>query len=428
MLVGGGSPDIRAARPLPIRRRYGSGAGRSADVRGPRRSHAVGVHCGQSPKPRPLRVLIAGGGVGGLETLIALRALALERVELTLLAPQAMFSLRALGVQESFGAGTPREYALEEIAARHGARLVVDALRAVDPLGHSVALASGPSLDYDLLVLATGALAVPAWSHGVVFDRARAAAALDALIDRTLTGLAPRLAIVVPVGVQWTLPAYELALMAAGYGPADMRVTLVTHEPAALAIFGPPAVEAAGAELAAAGVQLLTGAKADVVTDRVVELSDGSRLRAEGIVHLPVLAGRRISGVLHDGHGFVVVDDHALVDGEADVYAVGDGTAVEVKHGGLAARQADAAARHIARRAGAPVAATPYRPVLQGLLRTEHGPWYLRADLTGAEPPQASTRCLWWPPAKVASRWLVPDLAESDLEPARERRPSTVLA
>jgi hypothetical protein len=74
------------------------------------------------------------------------------------------------------------------------------------------------------------------------------------------------------------------------------------------------------------------------------------------------------------------------------------------------------------------VKAAPYRPVLQGLLRTAHGPWYLRADLSGREPPQASARSLWWPPAKVASRWLVPDLADLDLEREATPPPHTVPA
>jgi sulfide:quinone oxidoreductase len=38
-----------------------------------------------------LRVLIAGGGAAGLETMMALRALAGERVDLTLVAPDDEF-------------------------------------------------------------------------------------------------------------------------------------------------------------------------------------------------------------------------------------------------------------------------------------------------------------------------------------------------
>jgi sulfide:quinone oxidoreductase len=371
---------------------------------------------GHAETPARLRVLIAGGGIGGLETMVALRALAQERVQMTLLAPEPGFTLRALGIQEAFGAGRPRSYAVADLATRHGAVLVAEPLRSVDAGARSVTVASGARLAYDALVLATGAMAVPAWSHGVAFDRARDPAAVDAVIARTVGGLAPRVAVVVPAGVEWTLPAYEIALMAAGLGPGNLRVTIVTHEQEPLGIFGPPAVAVVRRELSAAGVDIVTGVRADVVTDNVVEFASGRRLHADAIVHLPVLDARRIAGVPGDEHGFLPVDAHGRVRGVPGLYAVGDGTSGAIKHGGLAARQADAAARHIARSAGAHVEASPYRPILQGLLRTAGGPWYLRTDLGGHEPPQASARCLWWPPAKVASRWLVPDLAELDLE------------
>ena len=43
------------------------------------------------------RVLIAGGGVAGLEALLALRHLAGDRVALTLLAPERQFTYRPDG-------------------------------------------------------------------------------------------------------------------------------------------------------------------------------------------------------------------------------------------------------------------------------------------------------------------------------------------
>ena len=420
MLESHGGRHIGRACPFAIRSRYGRAPGARADAAQARRRHPERVHPDHDTSAARLRVVIAGAGVGGLEALVALRTLAQERVELTLLAPEREFTLRALAIQESFGAGRSRAYPLAALAARHGARLLPERLRSVDTHARRVTLSSGATVGYDVLLLATGAVPVRAWSSGVVFDRARDPHAIDALVADAIGGLAPRLAVVVPAGVQWTLPAYEIALLAAAFGHRDLRVTLVTHEQEPLAIFGAPAVALARRELVGAGVDLITGERADVVTDNVVELAGGGRLRAERIVHLPVLDARRIPGVPADARGFVPVDDHALVCGEADLYAVGDGTASAIKHGGLAARQADAAARAIARRAGADVEAARYEPVLLGLLRTAHGPWYLRADLSGRQPPQASPRCLWWPPAKVASRWLVPDLAEMDLESRHE--------
>jgi sulfide:quinone oxidoreductase len=51
------------------------------------------------PKP-PFRVLVAGGGVAGLEALHGLHALADDRVELTLIAPEDEFVYRPLAVEK----------------------------------------------------------------------------------------------------------------------------------------------------------------------------------------------------------------------------------------------------------------------------------------------------------------------------------------
>ena len=47
-----------------------------------------------NPNPAPLRVLVAGGGVAGMEAVLALRELAGERLEITLLAPEVMSAIR----------------------------------------------------------------------------------------------------------------------------------------------------------------------------------------------------------------------------------------------------------------------------------------------------------------------------------------------
>jgi sulfide:quinone oxidoreductase len=53
-------------------------------------------------RAKPVRVLIAGGGVAALEATLALRALADERVAITLVAPESDFVYRPLAVAEPF--------------------------------------------------------------------------------------------------------------------------------------------------------------------------------------------------------------------------------------------------------------------------------------------------------------------------------------
>jgi sulfide:quinone oxidoreductase len=77
-------------------------------------------------------------------------------------------------------------------------------------------------------------------------------------------GDAKRIAIAVPPGAVWPLPAYALALTTAGEAPAmsqdDVAVAVVTPERTALSLFGEEASDAVAQELEGAGVDLRTDA------------------------------------------------------------------------------------------------------------------------------------------------------------------------
>ena len=91
--------------------------------------------------------------------------------------------------------------------------------------------------------------------------------AVGGLLRDLEEGYSQRLAIVIPPGPGWPLPAYELALLIAadarGMG-MEPEITLVTPERAPLAIFGPRAVEVVTAELERAGVAVALGAYAEL--------------------------------------------------------------------------------------------------------------------------------------------------------------------
>ena len=73
------------------------------------------------PADAPVRVVVAGAGVAGLETLMALRALAGPRVELTLIAPEDEFVYRPMTVREPFAYPSARRYPLARIVHDAGA-------------------------------------------------------------------------------------------------------------------------------------------------------------------------------------------------------------------------------------------------------------------------------------------------------------------
>ena len=241
--------------------------------------------------------------------------------------------------------------------------------------------------------------------------------------------------VVVPPHSHWTLPAYELAFLLRSAGRArpragarravgrELAVTLVTAEPEPLAAFGAPAGDMIRDEFAASRIELICGRRGtrpERPHRRAPARPPAPRSR---VIHLPGTAGPRLAGVPCDPDGFIPVDAGLHVDDDPDVFAIGDGTAGAHKHGGLAAQQADAVAREIARRAGVMVPDEPYRPALRAVVRTGRGPRYLRAAPPGGAGDCAvSDECLWWPPSKVVAPWLVPWLAAFD--PAdRPRRP-----
>ncbi len=130
---------------------------------------------------------------------------------------------------------------------------------------------------------------------------------------------------------------------------------------------------------------------------------------------LPRLEGPRLAGLPADDLGFIEIDDHARVVGLDNVYAAGDATAFPIKQGGLATQQADAAVETIAARLGAAVKPSTFQPILRGMLLTGIAPTYLRATINGDLPEHGELAAtpLWWPPTKIAGRYLGPYLAET---------------
>lgn len=129
---------------------------------------------------------------------------------------------------------------------------------------------------------------------------------------------------------------------------------------------------------------------------------------------LPLLEGPQLTGVPTDAHGFVAVTELGEVRGLDRVYAAGDMTSYPIKHGGIAAQQADVVAAAIAARAGAAVEPQPLRPVIRAMLLTGDETRYLEAELVGngGFSSTVSDVCPWDPPTKIAALHLGPYLAD----------------
>jgi sulfide:quinone oxidoreductase len=371
------------------------------------------------------QVLVAGGGVAALEALLALHERAGHQLRLTLMAPGSEFLNRPASVAEPFGLGAAGHVSFADVARRCNAGLHPGTLAAVDAEQQVAISGDGKRVPYDALLVAVGARAALAAPGAQVFAGPQDVPALSAVLEAMERGEQRSIAFGVTPGVAWTLPLYELATMAAvdlRDRGVDAAVSVITPEERPLLLFGEPAAEAVEELLRTRDIALVHGRIAAVEPGRVL-LEGGATVTADSAIVLPPLQGPWIEGLPADDHGFIPVDAYGRVAGTTGVYAAGDATAFPIKQGGLATQQADAAADAIAADLGLRGDLAPFRPVLRGLLLTGGAPLYLRAELSGGVPRgtsraagsamrgDASTRALWWPPGKVAGRYLAPFLA-----------------
>jgi sulfide:quinone oxidoreductase len=377
-------------------------------------------------RTRP-HVLIAGGGVAGLETLLALRALSRDRLDITILAPELKFVNRSMSAQQPFKVQRGRGFRLEDAAAELGARWHRGALDRVVHAEHRAVTRDRDSLRYDMLVLALGARPQREWeAAGVLtYHGGRDGPSYRMLLHQLREGRIQKVAFVKPAGASWPLPLYDLALMTAAdcgaHNRPDVELSLVTPEEEPLAIFGGRASAAISSILSESGVTLHTCSYGRPGSPGRLDISPGDRsLAVDRIVTEPRLVGPSLRGIPSGHEGFIHTDAHGRVPGLDDVFAAGDATTFPVKQGGLAAQQADAVAEVIAAAAGAPIEPHPFRPVLRGTLLTGGPARYLRADISGGagDNSTVSEDALWWPPNKLSGRYLAPYLSSKTGEAA----------
>jgi len=363
------------------------------------------------------QVVIAGGGIAGLEALLALGDLAGDRIALTLAAPEPAFTYKPLIVEEPFSSQPAEQHELAPIVEERGGRFLRQGITSVDTGWRKVRLTDGTEIGYDAAVICVGARARPAFPSAITFQSAGESLRLADLLSEAKGGRPERIAFLVPPTNTWPLPIYELALMTQRRGRelglGDVEYVVYTPEQAPLIAFGTIASEAVSEVMRARGIAVHTGARVhEEEGGHLLITPGGQRVEASHVVALPELEGPAIPGLPSDRGGFLPIDEHGRVSGTEDIYAAGDGTNFPIKQGGLGTQQADAAAAHIAARFGAEIEPQPFHPVLRGMLITGGESLSLEHPLTGGEGEgTASTDYLWWPPHKVSGRYLAPFLA-----------------
>lgn len=401
-------------------------------------------------------VCVVGSGTAGLEGLLAAREALGTSAALQLIAPDREFRFRPMSPDSLFRPASEQGIAIADLVEQADATWLADRADLVDLRSRTVVTREGETAAYDFLLLATGSRPERPLRQGHVWERGADPHFLDATIEAVTGGSAARVAVVVPRGARWPIPAYELALVLAwSAAGTDAEITLITAEARPLGALGSDASETLVGELAQAGVRVLAGVEAldDPRRDPGPEgsarllLAPESRAEQSGallgaprdpdavrsnddasesfdrLIALPTVVGRPVSGLPTDAAGFIEVDEDLRVCGDEHAWAAGGCIAAALEHSALSAGQADAAVSAIATAAGVPGGRIS-PPDLTGLLLTDQRDRWLAENPPGT--PEPSTRCLWWPPGRAVGRMLARRIAawDPDLHHALEELPA----
>src|SRR5215207_3424198 len=262
--------------------------------------------------------------VAGVETVLALRALAGDRVTIELVAPGHELVHRPLAVLEPFDQAEPQRLPFARLEATHGVHHRRDLVVGVDVAHRLALLAGGGEQAYDVLVVATGARPIPWLPSALTFTGSADVPGFREVLDALEKGRASHVLFATPPHVAWSLPLYELALLTTtwlvDHDIVGARLTLATPDPEPLSAFGATASRTVRDLLSDRGIELVAGVRVPVDVRDGVVLGRLGHLHPDRIVTLPRLVGHPPAGLQGDADGFIPVDDLGAVLGVDGVY------------------------------------------------------------------------------------------------------------
>ena len=317
------------------------------------------------------RVLVLGGGFGGLEAAFYLRAKAGGAAALTLVSDEENFLFKPNTIYIPFGMSPEKlEIPLRPALAKQDIRFVHGRATALDTGAKRVTVqrrdGSSETVEYDYLVLATGAGMRPAEIPGLTenaltiwtpADMLRLRSAYAQLVDAGRRHERRRVLFVVPPNNKCSGPLYEMVQMLDTWLRRKkvrqyVEITWSTYESGYIQAFGPRLHQAVLEEFTLRGIQHFAEYAVERVEPGAVRYANGETIAYDLLVSFPpYVASTPFAGLPTDERGFVrTALETRQVDGFPDIYAVGDAGDFPVKQAFLAFLQADAAAEHLASR------------------------------------------------------------------------------
>ncbi|HEX9695802.1 MAG TPA: FAD/NAD(P)-binding oxidoreductase [Actinomycetota bacterium] len=285
------------------------------------------------------RVLVLGGGFGGIAAAVHLRSLAPE-AEVVLADRGTHFKMGFRKSMEIAGHGTIAEGSRPLAALeRHGIRVVRGEIAMIDPTMRG-AVVGGEMIDADAMLVALGAHgdpgAVPGFAeHGLdVYGSGVARAA------ETMATIAGGRIVIGILGSPYPCsPApFELALLleeATRTRGAKVSLTVFTPLPSSLPVVGPSGCEAIEGRMAGRFIDFFANTKAERIEAGSVIVAGGAAIPFDVLLGVPghvpplVLAEAGLTGP----GGWVTVNPGTLQTAADGVWAVGDCVGMQLADG-----------------------------------------------------------------------------------------------
>ena len=310
------------------------------------------------------KVVVLGGGFGGLETAYRLRKRVGDKADITIVSDRERFLFKPNTIYIPYGLDPDKlTVDLAKPAARKGIHLKIAHAEEIDTVRQTVN-AAGESIPYDYLVVATGATMRPEEITGLSefaqtiwtpAEMLKLCAAYAKLLADVQGGARRQVLFLVPPNNKCSGPLYEMVFMLDSWLRKKrvrdkVEIGYTTYEAHFIQAFGPRLHDVVTKQFAERGITGRNSMVVEKVTDGAVQYVGGEELPFNLLITFPAYAASTaFAGLPADARGFIKTDlPTRRVEGLDNVYAVGDAADFPVKQAFLAFLQGDAASEQIA--------------------------------------------------------------------------------